>query len=170
MTDAAGRRFRQAVRALLITPDHEVLLVRFEFPDATVWAPPGGGLEPGEDHLAALTRELREEVGLLDTPIGPHLWNREMLVSFELGGRWDGQQDRVYLVPTPRFEPQPALSWDELRAERIHELRWWPLDEIEAAVDTWFVPRRLPELLSRLVSGGPPATPIDTVDPPALPR
>ena len=45
---AAGLRIREAVRALVIDPDHRVLLVRFEFPTATRWALPGGGLEPGE--------------------------------------------------------------------------------------------------------------------------
>ncbi len=43
----------------------EIMLVRFEFPKGTVWSTPGGGLEPGEDHLDALHRELVEEVGLV---------------------------------------------------------------------------------------------------------
>ncbi|BCJ49225.1 hypothetical protein Asp14428_07000 [Actinoplanes sp. NBRC 14428] len=29
-----------------------------------VWEPPGGGLDPGEDHLRAARRELAEETGL----------------------------------------------------------------------------------------------------------
>lgn len=157
-------RIRQAVRALLVTPDHHVLLVRFEFDGGTVWALPGGGLEAGEDHLAALRRELIEEVGLSDPVIGHHVWSREHIIPFE-DGNWDGQQDRVYVVEaTSRFEPAPALTWEQLRAERLHELRWWPIDEVEATRDdgVLFAPRRLGALLRGLVTDGVPLTPIDT--------
>ncbi len=154
-------RIRQAVRAVLLTPQEQVLLVRFEFPKRTVWALPGGGLEPGEDHLTALRRELVEEVGLDDAPIGPHVWTREHVIAFE-DGLWDGQRDVIHLVPTRRFDPRPALSWDQLRAERLHEIRWWPIGEIEAATNVWFAPRRIGELLRALADDGPPAEPIDT--------
>jgi len=160
--DARGLRIRQAVRALLITPDEHVLLVRFEFPDATVWSLPGGGLDPGETHLDALHRELVEEVGLHDPVVGAHVWNREHIIPHE-DGLWDGQHDRYYLVEaTERFDPAPALSWDQLRAERLHELRWWHLDQIERATEVWFSPRALARHLRTLVTEGPPTTPIDT--------
>jgi 8-oxo-dGTP diphosphatase len=154
-------RIREAVRALLLTPDDEVLMVRFEFPTRTVWALPGGGLEPGEDHLAALRRELVEEVGLTDIDIGPHIWSREHIIPF-VDGQWDGQRDRVFLVPTTRFAPRPTLSWDQLRAERLHEIRWWSVGELLAAADIVFAPARLPGLIEQLLSEGPPAKPIDT--------
>jgi len=56
------------------------------------------------------------------------------------------------------------LSWEQLRAERLHELRWWHLEEIESATldGVWFSPRQLGDLLRRLVTQGPPAVPIDT--------
>ena len=64
-----------------------------------------------------------------------------------------------------RFEPRPALSWEQLRAERLHELRWWPVDEIDAATaaddGVWFAPRRLGSLVRDLATTGPPATPLD---------
>ncbi len=165
MTDSVpALRIRQAVRALLITPDQHVLLVRFEFPTRTVWALPGGGLEPGESHIDALHRELIEEVGLTDPVVGAHVWNREHIIAFE-DGLWDGQQDRFYLVEaTDRFEPQPALNWEQLRAERLHELRWWHLDDIERATgdDVWFAPQSLGRFLRDLINDGPPVTPIDT--------
>ena len=63
-----GRRLnlREAVRALLLDDDGHLLLVRYEFPTATVWGLAGGGLEPGEDDIAGLRRELREELGLTE--------------------------------------------------------------------------------------------------------
>ncbi|MGB0114954.1 MAG: NUDIX domain-containing protein [Ilumatobacteraceae bacterium] len=161
---SAPLRIRQAVRALLITPDQHVLLVRFEFPDRTVWALPGGGLDPGEDHLTALRRELIEEVGLHDPVIGAHVWNREHIIAFE-DGNWDGQRDRFHLVEAAtRFEPAPGLSWEQLRAERLHELRWWHIDEVDAEIERGgsFAPGRLGALLRQLVTDGPPSAPIDT--------
>lgn len=160
----AHLRIRQAARAVFVTPDQHVLLVRFEFPTRTVWALPGGGLEPGETHLDALRRELVEEIGLHHPVVGTHVWNREHIIAFE-NGLWDGQHDRFYLVEaTERFEPKPTLSWEQLRAERLHEMRWWHLDDIERAADddVWFAPRALGMHLRTLVTHGPPPTPIDT--------
>lgn len=149
---------------MLLTADDSVLLVRFEFPTGTMWALPGGGLDPGEDHLTALRRELVEEVGLYDADIGPHIWSREHIIPF-IDGMWDGQRDRYHHVPVPvRFEPTPALSWQQLRDERLHELRWWSIEEIVTAAEAGvrFAPGRLGELLQDLAAKGLPAAPVDT--------
>ena len=159
--DVSGLRIRDAVRALLLDERDRVLLVRFEFPTATVWALPGGGLEPGESHLDALRRELREELGLADVVIGPHVWSRLHVIPF-LDGRWDGQRDVVHLVRVEAFEPAPALTWEQLHAERLHEIRWWDLDDLVAANDVRFAPRSLPHLVTELLAHGPPDAPIDT--------
>lgn len=160
MPDAvAGLRIREAVRGLLLADDRRVLLVRFEFPSATRWALPGGGLEPGEDHLDALRRELDEEVGLVDAPIGPQIWHRLHIVPF-LNGEFDGQRERIHLVECTSFDPVPRLSWEQMNAEFVHELRWWTIDEI-ARSDAHFVPRRLHTLLEMLLRDGPPTDPID---------
>ena len=160
-TDVSGLRIRDAVRALVLDESGRVLLVRFEFPTATVWALPGGGLEPGETHLDALRRELREELGLVDVEIGPHVWNRLHVIPF-LDGRWDGQRDVVHLVRVRAFEPAPALTWEQLRAERLHEIRWWDPAELAADDTVLFAPRALPSLLAHLLREGPPDAPIDT--------
>lgn len=156
---AAGLRIREAVRALVIDPDERVLLVRFEFPTATRWALPGGGLEPGEDHLVALSRELEEEVGLTGADIGPQIWHRLHIVPF-LNGRFDGQRERIHLIRSNVFAPEPKLSWQQMNAEFVHELRWWTIDEI-AASDAYFVPKDLSTLLSTLLRDGPPNDSID---------
>ena len=144
----AGLRIREAVRAILLTPDRDVLLVRFEFPNTGLrWAMPGGGLEPGETHAQALRRELAEEVGLLDPPAGTHVWDRLHIIPF-IDGQWDGQRERFFLVPTERFEPRPHLSWPELHAEYLFELRWWHLDEIADGLP--FVPAGMAGHLRRL--------------------
>jgi 8-oxo-dGTP diphosphatase len=156
-----GLRIRQASRAIVRAPDHSVLLVRFEFPHATRWALPGGGIDVGETPEQALHRELDEELGLRGAVIGPHVWNRLHVIPFE-NGLFDGQHDRIHLVDVDAvFEPRPALTWQQLNAEHVFELRWWQLHEIEAATDLTFIPRTLGALMRELVENGPPKAPVD---------
>lgn len=52
---------RKTVRGIIINEDNEVLLLYSKkFNDYTF---PGGGLKEDEDHVEALSRELREEIG-----------------------------------------------------------------------------------------------------------
>jgi TDG/mug DNA glycosylase family protein len=155
---ASGFRLRDAVRALVRDPAGRVLLVRFEFPGETVWALPGGGLEPGETDEQAIRRELREEAGLREVELGPFLWTRTHW--FLLSKRWAGQRERIYLVETDGSEPAPELTWDELRSEYMHEIRWWTRKEIDA-YEGVLSPRRLRDLLRELDLDGVPAEPVD---------
>lgn len=160
-----GLRIRQAARAVVRAPDQRVLLVRFEFPAGTRWALPGGGLDPGETHEQALVRELDEELGLRDVSIGPHVWDRLHIIPF-IDGRWDGQRERIHLVEVPHaFEPAPTLSWAQLNAEYVFEIRWWHPSEIAAATEVQFVPGALAQLLHDLSHSGPPIVPIDVSSP-----
>ena len=156
--DTHGLRIREAVRALVLDPDRRVLLVRFEFPGGTRWALPGGGLEPGETHLDALHRELDEELGLRAVEIGPHIWNRLHIIPF-INGQWDGQRERIHLVHSPAFEPSPRLSWEELNAEMMFEVRWWNASDITDGLP--FVPSTLRTHLELLLRDGPPKQPFD---------
>lgn len=157
MTETFGHlNLRPAVRALIVDPTDRVLLVRFEFDDiGTVWATPGGGIEPGEETLEALHRELAEEVGLYEPEIGGCVWVR---VHTNAMGRWDGQRDEVYLVRCETFEPNPEMTWDQLRSEGLHEIRWWTLAEMTEATDL-FAPRELVEAVTSILSDGPPDEP-----------
>ena len=59
------RKFRPSVRAIIIR-DGKILMVhsrKFDY-----YKFPGGGLEPGESHEAALCREVREESGFTVVP------------------------------------------------------------------------------------------------------
>ena len=160
--ELAGRSsrlpLRDAVRALVLDPSERVLLVRFEWPDRTVWAPPGGGLEPGESHEVALVRELAEECGLRDATIGPCVWTRTHWFTDMAG--WGGQAEQIHLVRAPAFEPQPEWSAEALAAEGIAGQRWFTPDEL-AEPGAVFAPRRLPELVRDLLDDGPPDEPVD---------
>jgi 8-oxo-dGTP pyrophosphatase MutT (NUDIX family) len=152
-------RLRQAARAIVLDPDDRILLVGFELPGFTLWETPGGGLIGEETYEDAVRRELREEAGLDPVELGPVVWVRTHVVPMGRG-RWDGQTERFYLVRTPAFEPVPGLSWEELRAEGMTDIRWWPIEEIERSEER-FAPERLAGLLRALLRDGPPAEPID---------
>lgn len=152
-------RLRAAARAVILDPAGRILLVRFEFPDRSVWACPGGGLEPGESHEAALRRELREEVGLELEELGPCVWTRTHIIPF-LDGRWDGQVERFHLVETESFVPSPLLTVEQLRAEFVTDVRWWTPEELAASHEI-HAPRRLPQLVVDLRERGAPPAPID---------
>lgn len=153
-------RFRRAARALIITPDDQVLLAKFVFPSGLeAWALPGGGLEEGETAEDGLRRELHEELGLTDVEIGPHVWNREHIVPMRTGH--DGQRDQIHVIRADRFEPIPLIGWKAMRAEFVFELRWWTVDEIERCTDLRFAPRRLAHHIRALIETGPPVSPVD---------
>lgn len=154
-------QLRESVRALILDEQNHVLLVRFywdgfENPDG-FWANPGGGVEPGESRLEAMQRELKEEIGLAVDHLGPEVWTKTAL--FEMNG-WDGQIDHIHLYRTDRFDPEPELSKEQLKAEGLLELRWWSPEELQGLGLT-FAPRSLPELLTRLREEGAPEAPIE---------
>jgi hypothetical protein len=95
---------------------------------------------------------------LRDAAIGPLIWTRTHILPMSTGH--DGQQERYYLVRTSAFDPRPALSEAELRAEYVAGLRWWTVGEL-ATADGVFAPRRLPQLVTGLVTEGPPPGPVD---------
>jgi predicted amidohydrolase len=145
------RPVRSAARALVVDGAGRTLLVQFaDRPTGrTWWCPPGGGLDGDEDHLAAVRRELREELGRDDLPLGPWIGHRTH--TFEFGQRWMTQHERWILCRTARFEPDPGLM-PALRAEGVDNLRWWSADEIRSAgIST--APSDLADLLDGINAG-----------------
>jgi 8-oxo-dGTP diphosphatase len=152
-------RLRPAVRGVVMDTSDRILLVRFAFPDRSMWACPGGGIEPGEDEESAIRRELAEEAGLTAFELGPCIWTRRHVVPL-FGGRWDGQAERYYLVRTEPFLPQPHFSAEELAREYVTAIRWWTPSELAESAET-FIPRRLRSLLDPIRRGELPDAPID---------
>ena len=158
-------KVRPAVRALVLDHDDHVLMVRLDFTNGTWWVLPGGGIEPGEDEIVALHRELDEEVGLRGAEIGAHVWRRTHLFAMTdtAGVAWDGQRENVYLVRTARFTPAPAMTTEELRGENLTAHRWWSLAEIESHDEPGinFAPRGFSDILRTVITDGAPAAPFD---------
>jgi 8-oxo-dGTP diphosphatase len=161
----ATARVRRAVRAIILADGDRVLLCRFGFPHPAVpsgatgvWAAPGGGIEPGEQPLAALRRELHEETGLVLDADPPHVWHQEVATRAD---GYDGVVNDYFLVRTTRFDPRGALSDDDLAAEHISGMRWWRHGDIaDYGGPDLFSPRDIATPLAALIAGDIPGTPL----------
>lgn len=131
-------RDRKLVVAGLVVRDGLVLITqrRADQPLPLQWEFPGGKVEPAESPVAALVRELREEIG----------------VGVEVGRIWDvlfhayDAFDLVMLVYACR------LVEGEPRAVEVADLAWVPPGELSR----WDILPADRPLVERLVSEGPP--------------
>lgn len=57
-------RFTVTAGAVIFNDQKQVLVLKHRFRAGSGWGMPGGFLEPGEQPIEALRRELREEIGL----------------------------------------------------------------------------------------------------------
>lgn len=156
---------RDIARALVFDPQDRLLLIAYVASrpidpavsdSRTFWFMPGGGLEPGEDHVSACRRELSEEIGVANAEIGPQV------------ASCDGP---FHLFRTPRYARERyfvvRLPDDVVDTSRLAETednpvlgtRWWTLAELRASADR-VEPAGLADLADRIVSGNLPAQPV----------
>lgn len=146
---------REAIRAILLTPAPDVLLlrVRDSAGGEAFWITPGGGLEPGETVESGLRRELKEELGLEHFVIGPLVWRRQH--TFDWAGKRVCQREQYHIVHVARFEPRMS---DALEMQVVDNVRWWPVEELAQASER-ITPLALAEILARYLTHGPPVEP-----------
>ena len=151
-------RRRPTSRVVVLDPLDRLLLLLVEDPKLQYprfWITPGGGVEPGESFEQAAERELWEETGIV-APLGPCVWSRRVVVSFD--GRLIDMDERYFVVRVDSAEIAPGrpTTW-ELEVLAAH--RWWSLDELRQTGEV-VAPRCLPEVLPPVIVGPFPAEPL----------
>ena len=120
---------RKAVRAVIMTPDHRVLMMKVETATGIhVWIAPGGGLEPGESEEEGLRREVAEETGARNFRLGPSVWTRKH--EFSWNGRSYSQNEVYYLVQADQFDPVIDVEAAPGEASAFRGFHWWSIDAI----------------------------------------
>ena len=124
-TAAAARRALdvvQVVGAAVVDGDRVLVARRSGGPFDGCWEFPGGKVEPGEEELAALVREIGEELGAV---VLPQAFLGEVVLDGVVAGGPPGASTlRVWWA---RLEPG-----GELTAHEHSELRWVAAEELEA--------------------------------------
>ncbi len=146
---ASAHAHRLTSRVLLFDRDDRVLLFLTAAPDssgAARWITPGGGVDPGETHLEAAVRELREETGLLDAHLTGPVWSHDFDVEWDSADHDTGHAE-FYTAVVDAFEPSDAEWTDEERVD-VTASRWWTLGELLAERPP-FEPPELIDLIRR---------------------
>jgi 8-oxo-dGTP diphosphatase len=99
--DVAQTRYCPAVSAIVTWNQREILMVGNDYGlDQLVWNLPGGAVDPGEDMLEAVARELYEETGITALEIGSLAWivqgilkeNQPFIIAFAFEVNvWEGE-------------------------------------------------------------------------------
>lgn len=126
-----GLRLRQKVRAVIASPQGDILLIRPHGYSANEWTLAGGGVEAGESPVEAMRRELAEELGIgCEDPIELPVANRFIYSDDHKRARnldHDGQEAIMFFVPLSR---NAGLV---LQAEELAEAKWFAPAEALAA-------------------------------------
>jgi ADP-ribose pyrophosphatase YjhB (NUDIX family) len=140
---------RKAGRVIALDPGNRVLLFRYDDgpPNGRHWSTPGGGLNEGESWAEGAQRELIEETGWTDVPIGDKVF--EQIIPLEVAGALVRQHERMFVarVGTARRD---VIDVDGMHAsDGIAAWRWWSAAEIDATTEKIF-PSTLAELIRNL--------------------
>ncbi|SNR63192.1 (deoxy)nucleoside triphosphate pyrophosphohydrolase [Blastococcus mobilis] len=118
----------QVVGAAIVDEGRVLVAQRSGGPYDGLWEFPGGKVERGESDLAALVREIAEELGV---EVVPQTFVGEVLLDGVVGGGAPGSSTlRVWSARlgggTPVAHEHAALRW--VRADELEALDWIPAD------------------------------------------
>lgn len=119
-------RLRLTVVALFLDQEAVLLLHQITPPEPDCWDLPGGGLEPQEDLITGLRREVEEETGIQHFTV-----DRLLTVSEGFYPEAGGQLHTVNLIYQCRVDPRPLVfrptDQEEIGPQGI---RWWPIADL----------------------------------------
>jgi ADP-ribose pyrophosphatase YjhB (NUDIX family) len=156
---------RDIARALVLDPEDRLLLIAYEAARDVdparpglrqVWVLPGGGVEPGETHDEALTRELGEEIGVTDITIGPWVGRCEGPFLLFRKPRFARERYAVVRLADGRIDTARLAESED---NPVLDVRWWSLPDLDTTTDV-IEPRGLAGLMRRIVSGERLAPPV----------
>jgi len=150
-----GLLFRRAARVILLDERDRVLLIRghdVDQPERSWWFTIGGGIDAGEDALAAAVREVHEETGIVLDPAGVHgpAFTRSAIFDFYAQHCRQDEEIFVARVASSAFAGIDRARWTAVEHDVIDELRWWSLDDL-ARVQIEVFPEQLVELVAGLL-------------------
>lgn len=120
---ASQKKFTVSVGAIVLNEENKVLLLDHVLRPQSGWGIPGGFIDPYEQPLDAIKRELKEETGIELENIEMQ-WVRTIRKHIEI----------IYLAH--------GKGLAEVRTREIHSLDWFSIDEI---------PETMSEIQKRMV-------------------
>ena len=149
--DTPRLRLRRAGRVIVLDPEDRVLLFRYDDgpPNGRHWCTPGGGLNDGEDYLAGARRELAEETGWTDVPLGPEVYERTLTMAY--ADAMVRQHERFFLARVEVTRRGFGEVADMHVSDGIAAWRWWTLAEL-VSTDEVIWPAGLAELIREVLS------------------
>ena len=150
--DEVPLRLRRAGRVIVLDPEDRVLLFRYDDgpPNGRHWCTPGGGLNEGEDYRAGARRELFEETGWDDVPLGPEVFERTLVMEYD--DVIVRQHERFFLGRTEEAGRPFGEVADMHVSDGIAAWRWWTLAELDATEEAIWPPG-LAGLIRGLLAG-----------------
>ncbi|GJD50320.1 RNA pyrophosphohydrolase [Methylobacterium crusticola] len=149
---------REIARALVFDPQDRLLLIAYEAvrdvdparPGARAfWFMPGGGIEAGETPEEACRRELEEEIGVRDAPLGPLVARCDGPFTLFCRPRIAHERYFVVRLPDDRIDTARLAETED---NPVLGTRWWSLDEL-ATTRERIEPAGLAALARRLAAG-----------------
>ncbi len=161
---------RRTARLLILDPLDRLLLIQYQAArdidparpgDRAFWYLPGGGLEPGENHIEAARRELSEETGITDVVIGAHIANWNGPVTLFRKSSFTEAQFYVVRTKNDWFDASQLAITEN---DPVLDIRWWRLEAFAASGEI-IAPMGVLELAKATIAGDFPASPVEIICP-----